>query len=95
MGTDKPPRHVAVALVFDIEAHKLLMVSSRAHPGMWIREPPTFDQGNSSQYSRSDFYFTSMITYSHFVTQYPKAESRKARHQVKRQSGSRSRRVRQ
>lgn len=38
MGGDKPPRHVAVALVYDVESHRLLMVSSRAHPGMWIRE---------------------------------------------------------
>jgi hypothetical protein len=85
MGTDKPPRHVAVALVFDKEAHKLLMVSSRAHPGMWIREPLTLEPGYSLRYSLSDFYLTSMITYSHFVTQYPKAESRKARHQANRQ----------
>lgn len=41
MGTDKPPRHVAVALVYSKESHKLLMVSSRAHPGMWICEPFT------------------------------------------------------
>jgi hypothetical protein len=47
MGTDKPPRHVAVALVYSKETHKLLMVSSRAHPGMWIREPPTAIKKNA------------------------------------------------
>lgn len=36
--SEKPPRHVAVAIVYDAESHKVLMVSSRAHPGMWICE---------------------------------------------------------
>lgn len=44
MGSDKPPRHVAVAIVFDSQAHKLLMVSSRAYPAMWIRELPATDR---------------------------------------------------
>lgn len=32
----KAPRHVAVALVFDRATGRLLMVSSRAHPDLWI-----------------------------------------------------------
>lgn len=93
MGANSPPRHVAVALVFDREAHQLLMVSSRAHPGMWIREPSTSVPVLRSRNPLPNFYLTSLLTCVYFQPQYPKAELRRARHQVKRQSGSHLRKV--
>jgi hypothetical protein len=42
----KPPRQVAVALIFSPDTHQILMVTSRKHPDLWIRElvPPPKNQ---------------------------------------------------
>jgi hypothetical protein len=35
---DKAARHVAVAIIYDQEASKVLMITSRKHPHLWICE---------------------------------------------------------
>jgi len=39
MTKAKPARHVAVALIFSSSTHRLLMITSRKHPHLWICEP--------------------------------------------------------
>jgi hypothetical protein len=36
MGKDKPPRHVALAIVYSVSTHRILMVTSRKHAHLWI-----------------------------------------------------------
>lgn len=38
MGNDKSPRNVAVAIIFDSQTARVLMVTSRKHPNLWICE---------------------------------------------------------
>lgn len=38
MGKDKPPRHVAVAIIYDPSTRQVLMITSRKHPHLWICE---------------------------------------------------------
>ena len=41
MPTNPLPRHVALAVVFAPETHRLLMITSRKHADMWICEALT------------------------------------------------------
>jgi hypothetical protein len=67
MGTEKPPRHVAVALVYSKGTHKLLMVSSRAHPGMWIREPHIVNKKNADVNLPVFLFHTSYVSHLLFI----------------------------
>jgi diphosphoinositol-polyphosphate diphosphatase len=46
MGSSKSPRHVAVAIIFSPSTQRILMITSRKHPHLWICEGashlPTF-----------------------------------------------------
>ncbi|WWD15823.1 hypothetical protein CI109_100247 [Kwoniella shandongensis] len=44
----KPPRHVAVAIVFSPNTRKILMITSRAHPHLWILPKGGIEHGESS-----------------------------------------------
>ncbi|WVW83218.1 hypothetical protein I302_105236 [Kwoniella bestiolae CBS 10118] len=49
MTKDKSePRHVAVSLVYSPQTRRLLMVTSRAHPGLWIFPKGGIEEGESS-----------------------------------------------
>lgn len=56
MGKDKPPRHVALAVIFDPESHKILMITSRKHPQLWICKrvfrPSSFESSLTVQYRK-------------------------------------------
>ncbi|KAK8869903.1 hypothetical protein IAR55_000471 [Kwoniella newhampshirensis] len=47
---DRPvhPRHVAVAIVFSPTTQKILMITSRAHPHLWILPKGGIEQGETS-----------------------------------------------
>ncbi|WWC85386.1 uncharacterized protein L201_000249 [Kwoniella dendrophila CBS 6074] len=48
MTKSDEPRHVAVSLVFSPQTRKLLMVTSRAHPNLWIFPKGGIEPGETS-----------------------------------------------
>ncbi|KAL7422211.1 hypothetical protein Q5752_002857 [Cryptotrichosporon argae] len=44
----KPPRHVAIAIVFCAQTHRVLMVTSRKHPQLWLMPKGGIEDGETA-----------------------------------------------